>query len=1330
MRIAMLFFLAFINSWGNNLIEIVLPNNEWKLIGVPGAFMEGSGSTSISTGGDWYFGVRKGDQNLTGQDDINYTKVVKDGSTGQYNSLNHLVGFRTRSSKYSSVTLSAKLGDFSVDKYLPVRKMYIDSNGDGVADTNISYQSDLEGELFQFQTVSITHEEKNYYGYFNSSYGESNPATLSKLSGTSSNYTYSIREIIDMNLTNNPGKDGQNGDILDYQRNNNRDDLTTGDDWIRVFRLDANNSVWESFYSDIADSSNDFTKLVSGSGYWVKLHDKTESTKKHGFILGDGNLSLTTYSSTYYPLSEGNSTSRFAGHSLLSNGWNMLSFPNGYIRYSGTGLRLKKSGTVNDENEITVADEVGKEILVIKILDIDHDGSCSTQEIVQSINSKIKGAIEDGNLSKNFNLKAYRDDNNYIILLSDRKFRVYDKKSGGGTDDVFQNVTTIGNQYPLDLATNSYKDVTDLGTTGVASKYGEYVLIVTVNNDNAGNSAGSLNSANQQIGKAQINSNTAINLADSNAIDDLDDNFQSDSDIDIALDIDIDDNGYDDSFILVNTSSPFYIRDHTFTKVYRLDDNHSLQNGDPNIYIDKTGDGTAFTTVTLDEGNDTSDIVIDLDDALSTDIKSKDSGDYIFMTTIDSSYRKFDLKEYGNDDIFTRIVSSNALALGAITKVYSIEQLAKSDVNKSIYIFDFNASDVDANDELNVTVDGVTSFYDIQANDDAGKICINLASQINSSASNVYAECNTTTESDTNAKITLTGYFNSATLRVYNSDGELDLNISGAGCTNQCGNIPDSNSSRFWDRNSSGGVALKDVEALTDDLRYFPIYSPNFPTSDSILPYIRENGYKVKSMLTAIDNGSGSISWKYIDLTVDTDKWFSPLYDYSLFSTEIERGYFALLSKETPANLILTPNLNLNYYQHYNNDNNRTGLSTEGHVDNLFKGTLSATLSGDEGDNSQVVATIQNKDYTMLKSGNRYTLELTRDNFPYIAMDDSNITLTAYDETGNTQTAQLEFNLSSPAKPVFRFFNGKIAFVGTTSSDLSAFNIYNGRIDDRYANHPSNSNRVRNLNSSNDYKTANNYDAYYGNTDRELLGSLPIDGVEYNKSIVNINYDGSSIGNVTRTGYSTYYFMVYNICADAPDFDTNNSGWEIVAVDGDGDVGNSRVSDITFLNEWYGIYKNASVLRVHNNDTTDNQPALYDADCLYTSTKSIDNGVVLVDINSSDDLNITIAYDTISTTSVQSVIATERQLCWTYAGHDNTFAKIQFNANKYTTNLNSSLTSPKTLLIDLNNTFMFKTTFDKLYEHSASSCFDVNDSTDHNSTQLDISAGQYILKGE
>ncbi len=663
-------------------------------------------------------------------------------------------------------------------------------------------------------------------------------------------------------------------------------------------------------------------------------------------------------------------------------------------------------------------------------------------------------------------------------------------------------------------------------------------------------------------------------------------------------------------------------------------------------------------------------------------------------------------------------------------------------------------SDEDANDAidgitastLEARIDSVTINDVADAELNASSLCEKLTTTINSIASHVYATCSDGTPSANSAgageykQLTITGYFTRAAIKTSGSPLGLKSDVSG---DNTLSNEDD------WDSASLGGVSLDNIETLTDDLRYTPIYSPDFATSESTLPYIRENGYKIKSLLTAVDDGAGAISWKYLDLTTSSDSWFSSMYDFNLFTTEMERGYFALLEQNAAASMALSTNLNIEFYQHYNSDSTATGTYDEaGHVDNFFKGTLYASVSGDEGDNSQVVATIQNRDYPMLNSGNSYTLELSRENFPNIAMSDSNITLKAYDEVGNIATTSVELNLSAPAKPVIQLFNGKLAFVGTTSSDLHSFNIYTGRIDDRYATHPNSG--YKNLNPTNDHKTVSNETDEYGNSANDLTETLTIDTIDYTDGSAGLsisNYKDTTVGKVTKTNSPTYYFMTHKICADASNFDTKNSGWRVVAVDGDGDLSNSRASDIKFMSDWYPIYKNASILSVNNSKATDNLPATYDSDCdKHGEALEQDNGVVLTTTNTytivnTNDYNVTIAYDTISTTPTTTVGPANlysRELCIgaTEVAADESIGKVQFAKNIYVSTLNTSLSSAKTLLIHYKNTqdgdnTIYSTTFDNLYETGAedTDCYRLDNAPTVTESDM-ITMGQTIIKGE
>jgi hypothetical protein len=1310
-----IFLLFFSLLSANNLVEIVLPHNEWKLVGVPGPFFEGSGSGSLTT--TWYWskdwrGVDSASNSFVALVDATPTYTAVDSSCDD----TYVVCFSleknvTDGGTVTQINMASDISSIDYDATLPQRKMFISLDGGTDIDLNITYQSDLEGEDFEIETVVGT-ESTVYEGSFNSAYGEENPLSLSEKSGTSTTYYLSLRDgggthsIIDMNFTNNPGKSGQSGESTDYQEATDRDDMNTTD-YLQVFHLNSENSYWETFHSSYSDTYNDFTTLSPGSAYWMKLYDDVEHTTKHGVILGDNNLTTSSYTS-------------------LNDGWNMVSFPDGYVRHSPTGLILALD-TPNTDDEFIITDEVGRESVTVTIFKVDSSG-VSAREIAISVNMAIAGAIEDGNVSESFNIKAYPNDSDgELVLISDKKFRVYDMNSTGGTDDVFGAVTTLGGQYPYDVSTSTYKSTTDLSTTGVASRYGEYSLVVTIPNDGAGAIDGSIVDTVIDMGKVKINSNSAIDLSSGSDVEDLDGLFSADSDIDNDLYIDLDNNDEPDSYILVDYSSSFYIRDYTFTKTFRVDD---TVHTDTEIYF-YDDNASSYTTISVSNGNNASTIANKINSTIDDTVEANSTGsDYIYITTTSTDLRDFDLKDSTDDDLLTRISSNNNNALGAITKVYSISDLARSDVNKSVYYADIDANDITGTDSISVKIDGsADQTITGSGTEDAGELCIGLVTLINSLSANVYAECNTSTATDTTARLTITGYFSQAGIKEDGANIALDDDND---------NTHDYASD--WTSASIGGVPLSSADTLTDNLTYLPIYSPDFPTGDSVLQYIRENNYTVNTLLTAVDDGSGSVSWKYLDLTTDVDDWFSQIYDYNLFSVEQERGYFAYLEENEPATITVSPTLSMTFSQHYNSDENTTNFSDAESVQNFPDGTLSVEVSGVEGDATRVVATIQGEDYTMYEStaDSEYTLSISKDTIPNLAQSDSNITVTVYDETGNIESdSNIELNLSSPATPVYQFFNGKYMFLGTTSSDLSAFNIYSGRVDDRYPT-PSNTSGttyVNNLTPDNDYKVDGSQYCYGTsgsgvscNTGTPEIGEsltiagVPDYGVDENGTV---SYEDNNVGKVTNGNHATYYFMTYNLCEDAPDFDTNNSGWVFTAVDGDGDAENSRVSNITHLPDWYAIYQGASILNSGgDSDSNDSYPRLYDSDCNTSSSsdETKDNGVVLFDINTSNDNNLTIAYDTVTTSSINQ--ASPSDVTNVYLQYkDGNMSKIQFYASKYVYSLNSALDNEKVILFDINNTILYKATFDDLYD-DADGIFDLYDDA------ILLDSNQTIIKGD
>jgi hypothetical protein len=644
--------------------------------------------------------------------------------------------------------------------------------------------------------------------------------------------------------------------------------------------------------------------------------------------------------------------------------------------------------------------------------------------------------------------------------------------------------------------------------------------------------------------------------------------------------------------------------------------------------------------------------------------------------------------------------SSNALSKGAIKEVYSFSDLGRADVNKSVFWADINLTSAglsDGDDSLLVEIDGEETSEVADDGDTARALCLELATEINSLEANAYAECNSSGyDTDSIARIQITGYFSKAGIK---SSDQIDVK-------GLHDDTYDYNSTDDWNSTSIGGVPQP--ETLTDDLTYKPIYSPDFPGGDSVLQYIRENECVVEQLLTAVDDGKSSISWKYLDLTVDAEDWFEEFYNYDIFSTEEERGYFAYLECSQANSMTLEVSLTLAFTQNYNSDDSDDdgNNSTYEMVQNFPYGTLYAEVTNDEGENTEVIATIQGEEYKMFEGTSAYSLEISKENFPNLYMADSNITITAYDENGAMATDTVELNLSSPGKPKYRFFDdGGHLFLGSTSSDIASFNIYSGYVDNRYPVPSSSfgSTFVNTITEENDHKTCStaHCEVYFGNSSDELeFNSLGTYTYVYDTSHDISDYADDSFGQIEGDDGNITYFLTYNICADAPDFDTNNSGWLVTAVDGDGDPENSRVSDITRIPDWYPIYYNASILEALTNSTIDSTPRVYDTDCEYdnSSELSTDNGVIL-ELNTSGDTNVTLAYDTVSSASINQAPPT--QIATTYISYgDNNISQIQFYSYKYVYSLNSDLGSEKTLLVELNDTAIYQITFDDLYDDS------------------------------
>jgi hypothetical protein len=1305
--------LANINA--NNLIEIPLIDSKWKYIGVVGGFCEGSTSTQTITSG-WYQGTDNNESNDTLQT-VNSTNTAE-----EYDANTDMIAFRIESN--DGTINEARLGvDMTGHTYNATSASRITyASFDGVTThLFLKYQSHFEGDTYQVRAKISNGEAVIYTGTFDETATSSSPQKLTAVSSECTDYSgyrLKIMDVLDMNLSNNPGKDGQSGDLTDYTKASNRD-AKDNSDYLKVYRFDSKNTSWEMFDSRNSDAVNDFNTFAPGSSYWAYLYDETDNTNSHGFILGDGNLTSDSYKSTT-ALQQTTSTTSQTDHGLINAKWNMLAFEDNVIRYAPTGLYVTlQNASMNSGESFVISDGLGIESLTVELLDLNNSGSVTALEVAKHTNTLFAKAKAKGEISDSFNVKAFVSDSTHLVFISDAKFRVYDKNgSSGTTDDIFGTVKTIGNKDPLDLSVNGYTGVSNLGTTGVASKFGEYSLAIKPNNS-AGNGTLTGPLANQ-IGKVYVNG-TPIDLGSGSVsgVGDVGTAIVNGSDeIDYHQVIDTNFDGNADTVVLIDRNERFYVKDHTFTRFFWVDTNNSQINGNT-IYLDD-GKGNQYD-VTM-TAQTTANIVSTLNTVisnnnLSDDIKAVASGNYFAVFTDSLSYQYFDIKDSKTDDILTDMpLSTDALNMGAITNVYSLHDLATADVTKSSISFTINADNTDYDNNISISLqDGNTS--DANTSDvtvtgytyDAGLICTNLATAVNSLGAYVSGICSDQTDqNDTNVTFTMTGYFGYAYAEV-ESNGTATLSIG----TN--------------DNNITGG-AIDSPDEVNTNLGFYNEWSSDFPTTESPLNFIKNAGYDLKFMMSAKNDSSGNIDWEYLDATQDVDDWFDTNNHSDLFKVNNTRGYWTYVStsSDTNSTTMTNPSVSTSYFHHFNNETNNSdnamilNISVDRQVTNSIKtGLIQVTLNNVQGTHENVVATINNKKIPLLDTtGNSIYNATFSSQDIYLSENRHTIKLEYFDELGNHVTdSSLSLDHEPPNTPTAMFIEPRIVILITSSSDTKAFHLYSGNIydTDPAPTNTDGTNYVTKITADNDYVLSGK--------------NFTLNGASHATSATTAN-NGAIYQSSVASPATAVYYLGYNICQET-DFDDNSTGWRVIAVDNDGDPDVSRVSDISYIGNpnndgetastFYNFYKGASILAStsSNSYASDSSPRVYGDDCFTCTNQSDDQGVGLTSLNGND---VTIAYEAEAGADLAGSIAT-----FGYIAVDGTvIAKIQFISGEYVTSQNTGLSKAKAIYVYHGGTDqIYRTTFDALATTDGTDANPVNFSSATDGIKLE---NQFISK--
>jgi len=462
------------------------------------------------------------------------------------------------------------------DYDLPMYRMYIEGR-EGVPAIRIDYQGDYEGDKFR---VKFADEKEDYICYFNNNKTFNNPSkiyTPPTLNITSSS---PIERAVDFNISDNS--------LVLLSENSfkilNDDGITVGGsgvskfnpermDDLTIYRTNGNN--WDIFNSkNTRNGSNDFSILEPGKGYWVlaksQLANNDGNKTKIGIITKD------------------ESEITFDSYKNITNGWNMLSFPDSDLRYATSGMfiplgTIAESGVnvffnhLGDNNANNGSDRVN----YIKLSgesssDINYSNPA---DIAQYINLDVKN--KQTLYGEETNLRAFPAYNPHttpeqsgVVLIASHLFEVNSSNS---------SIITLSGASLMATNRNTY-----------STTYGEYILSVDMNEINGTeingsmeimmpgekfNSAGAkvfdlnnnefnLSTSAQKIKRALVVASTPSNSRASSALSNT---------ILIDLNFVTEHNPYNKQSnfrsILMSAQTRFSIRDITYIKAFRQENN-------------------------------------------------------------------------------------------------------------------------------------------------------------------------------------------------------------------------------------------------------------------------------------------------------------------------------------------------------------------------------------------------------------------------------------------------------------------------------------------------------------------------------------------------------------------------------------------------------------------------------------------------------------------------------------------------------------------------------------------------------------------------------------
>ncbi len=1164
-----------VSATANDLIPITLPDDKWKMVGVPGGFSStSSGATSFTadeTKSETVNDNQYTDFAAAGLSMISF--MVVDGVTNEP----------------STASLSIDVQGQTNDDTFATFGMYVTHHSSATPNIHIKYQADFEGDTFQ-----MTIDGLSYSGVFSSANTQSNPLVLTAITSSTASQELDIIDIFDADISDNPGNENGTSNIVTNYASTDKDAMGGTDD-LRIYNYNAGSQKWETYYyhgTNGASATNNFSTLTPGKSYWVRF-DNNAGSDQPGLILGSGGITSSTHSTM---VSDGN----------ISNGWNMLSFDDYEIRGGGTGLVLT-AATPAATYTFDIKDEHAINSLTVTVRDTDESGGVNYIDVIESINSAVAAAKQDGTLPQDFNIVALPSAAAKIVILSDKAFRI-----GNQNNVVFGDVTTLTGADPIHtvnaesttgLWTQAAVTALDDGANAnaasdphpdeVMSVYGENFVIVRPNFSVADGTAESgplgvvtgvvaLPDANGAATTATFGASAVLTAG---AITTANANIKN-----VTLDIDTGGEiaANDDSFILASTAAngTFYLKDQVFTRVY--DVNATAANG-------RTGDpvitNPAITLSTDSTTGNVNGVVADIvTDGANIEAVAISGGatatGQIAVVSTTAAERYFDIKDTidSGKDIFTLSTSTDDKAKGAIKEVWSGSGIAQAPITKTTYTLVAKGT-IAGGQTLTIgfadngLYASVVSTAAIAAANGTTTTAVAsaVADAINtkavSSDMDVFASASGSTVTVTGYNLILSGGAATGSSGTANGIfcGNGNDDFIGDNAHNDIFECAANDSSVSW----GGKVDYTSADAIIDDLKYDAVYAPDYSTDKNSPIYsLAAAGKEVKKILSPVEHiSSGAISWSYLDLTKSSDT-FNISDRYTLFRTDKEKGYWVYVGDRTnPLSFSVNPDVTATTMIHHFDKTDFT-------VDNIiYNASVSASVSGIVGssDLENVIAEVGGNKIFLTKSGTQFTGSFSTHELSTALSDsDYNLTISVLDEYGNYLTDGVEFNLTKPTISSVTVSGSNVEVNTTAASKL----------------------RV------------------------------------YSDSIVESNLATNFEDNVSIAGGTSSF----NYCKYASDFDSSIQNMQVVAVGAaidnestsvDGDPDKAMVSNISLINsgnsEWYALYKDASVITAAPN-STGSLPTTFDTNCSSQGVATSNNGLYVQNLTA--DKNVTVAYKT------------------------------------------------------------------------------------------------------